>query len=812
MNRFSHSWANAVIAKRWLTIAVTLVVLVVSPLSYNRLYHDNSNESYFLEHDPNLIAFNDLVEKFGDPEYLLVGVPARARDADVFEAETIKMIDGLTRFLENHRHVTQVRSLSKYQYTHYDNGMLATDDLFEDVDALADEPELLKDARKVMAGEQLALETLITRDFKHTQIIARTTYLPGENHHKVELVHELQAFIEENSYLDQGYQLHLSGMPVIGERFETLTQNDMAWLNPTMMVIMVVILFIIFRSVFATLVPLITIISTMLIITSIQGVMRWPFTAVNSALIPTTIILSVGASIHVLVEFFQFRRDGKNPKDAAVATINDLFFAVLFTCVTTSVGFISLSVTDLSPVRQFAALAALAPMVIFLLVMATLPAVLSFIPWMPRNNKTHADMEKNNSPVNRLINAVPEFSWRNRKLLAGIGLVLALFSAYGVSQIRVDSNVVNYFKESSWINRDLLYFNEHFKGISNLEIVVDTGEEGGVKNPAVLQRVEALQAWLYSHEEIGKPTSVVDFYKQINQALNEDKPEFFTLPTSRKMAAQFLLLYENTGPEEDLTDLKDFNERYLRVRVPVINMNETKVTALTNELKNGIAERFPDLALEFTGTLVMLNAQNHYVSNGMFQSFSIAILMIGCCFILLFRSFKYGVIALVPSIVPVLITGGVVAMMGISLDLGTMIVGAMTIGIAVDDAIHLMSRYLLLRRRGKSVRAAIEHAMRSSGRAVVLTSIILVTGFSVMLLGSFVSYIYVGLFSAMIMSLALLGDLIFMPAILYLVDGGRDEVQALETLDNDAPKEVAAPAALSKPVSETYAIEGVENV
>lgn len=402
MNRFSQSWASAVIEKRWLMIIVTLLVLVVSPLSFHRLYHDNSNESYFLEHDPNLIAFNDLVEKFGDPEYLLVGVPARAQDTDVFEAGTISMIDELTTFLENHRYVTQARSLSKYQYTHSDGGMLATDDLFDDVDALADEPEALANARAIMAGEQLALETLITPDFKHTQIIARTTYLPGENHHKVELVHELQAFIEEKGYRDQGYELHLSGMPVIGERFETLTQNDMKWLNPTMMVIMVVILFTIFRSLFATLVPLITIIATLLIITSIQGAMRWPFTAVNSALIPTTIILSVGASIHVLVEFFQFRREGKSPREAAVATINDLFFAVLFTCVTTAVGFISLSVTDLAPVRQFAALAAMAAMVIFLLSMITLPAAALKTPrfcngWTPCRNGSTA-MRKLASP------------------------------------------------------------------------------------------------------------------------------------------------------------------------------------------------------------------------------------------------------------------------------------------------------------------------------------------------------------------------------------------------------------------------------
>lgn len=789
MNQFSSGWASFVIRNRFAILVATLLLIVLAPLSFNRLYHDSSNESYFVEHDPHLTSFNNLVDKFGDPEYLVVGIPARAEDEDVFTAETLRMIDEMTVFLEDHRHVTQVRSLSKYQYTHDDDGVMATDDLFEDIDALEKNPKLLDQAREIMSGEKLALETLITRDFKNTQIVARNVYLPGENTHKVELVHELQDFIAKHGYREAGHHIRLSGMPVIGERFEVLTQNDMAWINPTMGVIMVLILFAMFRSVFATLVPLVVIITTMLLVTALQGWLKWPFTAVNSALIPTVIILCMGTCIHVLVEFFQFRFGGKAPRDAARETIDDLYYAVLFTCVTTSMGFIALSVTQLKPVREFAVLAAIAPMVIFVLCMTTLPAILSYISWLPRNRKVSPDdvgsdnetilsHQEGKSLTNWLTQHIPQFTFKKRKSIAVLGVLVTLFSLYGVSHMRVDANVVNYFKKNSWMNQDLHYFNDVFKGISNLEVVVDSGEPGGIKNPALLQRVDDLQQWLAHFEETGKPTSLLDFYKQINQSLHSDDTAWYKLPTSREMAAQFLLLYENTGPNEDLSDLKDFDEQYLRVRVPVLNMDESKLTQLMNELRDGVASKFSDLNLELTGNLVMSNAQNRYVNNGMFRSFGIAILVIGLSFIVLFRSFKYGVIALVPSIVPVLLTGGLVSMAGIPMDLGTMIVGAMTIGIAVDDSIHLMSRYLLLRRRHYSVFEAVQYAMNSSGRAVILTSIVLVSGFSVMLLGSFVSYIYVGLFSAMIMSLALIGDILFMPALLYLLDGDNETLPA----------------------------------
>lgn len=768
MNRFSHAWAQAVVKYRNWIILFTVALLIAAPLSFSRLYHDNSNENYFVEHDPNLLAYERLIDRFGEPEYLVIGVPAREGDVDVFEAQTIQLIDELTRFLEDHRHITQVRSLSKYQYTHDDNGMMATDDLFEDVDELADNPEVLEDAREIMAGETLALGKLITDDFQDTQIIARSTYISGENQHKVELVEEVNQFIQQHDYAAQGYTLYISGDPFIGERFQTLTERDMAWLNPAMFFIILGILIGVFRTFSGTLAPLVVIISTMVLITSIQGILRWPFTAVNSALIPTVIILSIGTAVHVLVEFFQFRREGNSPGAAVQRTIEDLFFPILFTCITTSIGFIALSVTELAPVREFAVLAAISPMIIFLLCMSTFPAVLTYI------KEQRSSSDQKSSFISRFLAALPSWIAQRRKPLAIIGLLFTFFSLYSVSHIEVDANITNYFKEGSSVNAGLDYFNEKFKGISNFEVIVDTGEDDGIKNPAVLQRVDAMQRAFEAYDETGVATSVVDFYKQINKALNEDDEEWFSLPTSREMAAQFLLLYENTGPDEDLSDLKDFSNRYLRVQIPVINMNESKATALLKSIHTMLARDFPDLSLEITGGLVMNNAQNVYVNNGMFQSFGIAILVIGICFIVLFRSFKYGIIALVPSIIPVLLTGGLVSMAGIHMDLGTMIVGAMTIGIAVDDAIHLMSRYLLMRKRGYTVHAAIQHAINTSGRAVLLTSLILVSGFSVMLFGSFVSYIYVGLFSAMIMSFALIGDLIFIPAILYVLDAPGD--------------------------------------
>lgn len=786
MKSFTTAWGQLVVRFRWpiLTITLALMALAIFRLVTHGIHYDNSNETYFIDNDPNLIAFDNLLDNFGDTEYLVVGVEARDNDIDVFNADTIQMLDEVTEFLEDHQYITQVRSLSKYQYTHDDKGMLATDDLFEDIGSLADEPAVLDHAREIMANEQLALGTLISENFQHTRIAARVEYIKEQNYHNVALLTELRNFLEEQNYKDQGFTFHLSGSPFINERFESITLQDQAILNPAMGVVLIIILIIVFRSFTATILPITMILSTLTLLSGLQSALGFPNTAVSSALIPTMIILSMGATIHVLVEFYQLRREGLPPKLAATETSRDLFYAILFTSLTTALGFAALSVTEVRPVRQFSILAGSGAIIIFLLTTTVLPAILSFISGVARP-KRNTSTDDPSGITQFLASHVPNFAQRNRKSIAIIGLMITAFSVYGISYMRADSNIANYFKEGSVTNHDLNYFNDTWKGISNLEIIVNTGEEGGVKNPETLARVEQLQNWLESLPESGQSTSAIDFYKQINQALNEDNEDFYQLPSSRQMAAQFLLLYENTGADEDLSDLKDFNEQLLRLSVPLLNMDEVNMARLLEKIHGEIDSNYTDLDLELTGSMVMNHALNSYVNQGMLKSFGIAILVIGLCFMILFRSLKYGIIALIPSIVPIILTGGIISIIGIPMDMGTMIVGAMTIGLAVDDSIHVMSRYRLMRSRSHSVHDAIEHAMKSSGKAVVLTSVILVAGFSVMLFGNFIPYIYVGLFSASIMVLALLGDLIFMPALLYIFDS-KQSVQQPSQIDTEA--------------------------
>ncbi|WP_320823269.1 efflux RND transporter permease subunit [Reinekea sp.] len=766
MNSISRGWANLVLKGRWAILAIFAGAIALSIGPMSNIDYDNSNQRFFIAGDENLVNFNHLIELFGDNDYLSIGIQARPGDLDVFEPETLAMIELLTGFVEDHAIVTQVRSLTRYQYTHNDDGMLATDELLLD---LAD-PAEIENARQIMANETLALGTLITPDYQHTRIVARTEYRKNLDDHKVAFVHELEQFISEHGFSEQGYTLRLGGQPKIDEQFETLSVRDTNWINPTMALIMIVILFISFRSISATLLPWLVIGGSIVMVSGIQGVIGWPHSVVESALVPALIIIGVGVSVHVLVEFYHFRAQDKSPKQAALETVDHLLVPAFFTAFTTSAGFLALGVTKLVPVKEFAMLGSIGSMLLFIIALTVLPALLSFIPWFSERTQKVVDQ----GFITRLTQKVPAFTFKNRVRITILGAIILLASVVTVPNIEVDSNYITYFKENNPTRQALSYFDEQYKGIQNIDVIIDSGEFDGIKAPAFLARVDAFQQWLEQQANVGDANSLIDFLKEISESINDDDPSYYRLPDSSNMTAQYLFLYENTGAEEDLSDLKDFDYQYVRIAVPIKNMKASLTSDLLDKINNKVAADFADLDVTLTGSLVMFNAQDNYINQGMLQSFMVALVVIGISFIVLFRSLKYGAIALVPSIVPILITGSLLVVFDIPLNLGTMIVGAMTMGIAVDDAIHVMSRYLISRKQGANTHDAITRAMTESGRAVVFTSIVLVTGFSVMLLGSFVPYIYTGMFAASVMALALIGDLIFLPAILYLVDGEKE--------------------------------------
>jgi len=776
MSALIKAWANFTIAYRLPIIAGSLALLLAALLTGKDIPFDNSSERYFVAGDPTLVEYDNLIELFGDNEYLIVGFEATSSESDIFNADTLRDIAKVSDFLEYHEYVTQLRSITNFQFIHGDGDDLLTDFLIEDVEDLIGDASAIANTKNILNNETLALDTLITRDFRHTRIAARVEHSDETSAAKVQLVQDLYRFVGEGNLSSDSYILHLSGYPLAQERFETVSAEDIAILIPVMVALMVLILFLSFRSLWATIAPWLVIACGFLLVQETQSYLEIPHTTVDSgALTPTLIIIGIGITVHILLEFFNYMHAGFDGKEAARSTIINIWRPAFFTAITTAAGFFALSVTKILPIREFAILGAIGSITLFLFALTILPAVLSFMKKIPANTTRVL----NAGIISKITQKIPDFTLRNKNRILLGGLAALLFSIWNIPNIVIDSNYVTLFKQSSQTRQDIEYFDDTYRGMMNLDIILDSGEEEGIKGPVFLAQLDQIQSWLQQRETLGPINSIADYLKEINQALNGDDPEFYRLPSSPEMAAQLLLLYESSGANEDLSDIKDFENRYARLVVPVVNMEASVMHAELNSIEAYLDENYPQFQAIITGTMALYTVQDTYISEGMVRSFLIALGIITLFFIALFKSVKYGLLSIIPSVLPIVLTGSFAGWLGVPLDISAVIVFAMTMGIAVDDAIHVMSRYLLAKGEGDSTKQSIARAMNESGRAVVFSSIVVVFGFSILCFASFTTIIYVGLFGSIIMTLALVGDLVMLPAILYWADGDDDGVAKL---------------------------------
>ena len=765
----AENWGKFVINNRAVILLLTMAIVILSIfiIHKNPIERNNSNEMWFLEGDPTLMAHEKMRDLFGSTESLVVGITARKTDQDLFELETINMIEEIHSMLEEHEVVEEVDSIARYQRTYNRDGSVVTEDIFKNVEDLHKDLGALDQAREIMRDENLALGTLITSDFKHSRIIARTEYVVNGLEHKMKVVTDLRNFVKEKGYSAQGYDLKFGGQPILNERFDVISNSDAAWLNPTVALIMMIILGVVFRSVTGVLAPWVVIGTAVTIISALQAYLGYNITPVNQALIPITMLLGMACTVHVMSEFYSLRAVANfSSKDASIELVKNLLFPIFFTQFTTSIGFAALYVTKLSPVREFSLLATLLPMIVFVLSMTSLPAALSFLTRLSVSTKN----AYKNDWLTSLTSRIPEFAFKNRKFITFTGVLFICVSFFSASYIKVDTNIFKFFKSDLKISADLKYFDETFKGSSNIDMMLDSKKIEGIKEPKFLIDLDALENHLEKKEKGGKIVGYLDRLKQIRKAFSEDNPQFYIIPDSKEMTSQLLLLFENSGPNEDLSDVKDFDERYTRITFPTINMDASEYNQFLNEMMDEIRIEYPNLNVTPTGPMVMFQAQNEYTDKGISQSFMLSLTFISIVLFFIFWSFKHGAIAVFPAVVPIIFAGGCFAVSGKDLNLGSLIVGAMTMGIAIDDCIHVVSRYRLARQAGSNIKAAIERAMNESGRAIITTSIALVIGFSTFLFARLVPMIDIGWLTMVIFTLALLGCLLFIPALLYIFE------------------------------------------
>ncbi len=771
--------ANFVVRYRALVLLTSLIVIVLSTLGFKNLYFDSSTDIWFLDDDPVLLEYNDLKKKFGSDDYLVIGVQAAAGQKDVLNPETVQAIQKITNYLEEHAAVNKVRSLVKYEYMFYEDELLNVETAVPASKDFNFSEKEWDNIRTILNGENIAQDLLFTKDLKNTLISARVIEqdkYTGEGNAKTDLAADFRTFVErEGLQQSDKYKIYISGSAAISESFFFFSTLDQSISYPIMLTFIIIFLFLTFRTLAGTVLPILVLIVSCVVAIGLIGYFGWSMNMLNITLPTMLTVVVVAETIHVLVGFYRFRNQGLPPKEAAVETIKYCFEPCFYTSITTLLGYLSLATGSIALVVTFGVEMAIGVAVAFFFSLFTLPALLSYT--SAKGKK--AEKLVSNGVIARTVHNLPDKIYPIRKAIIAVTVLSLIPLLYLCSQVKVDTNFVRFFKDDAPVKQGLEYFDETFKGSLSLEFRLDSKTENGVKDPAFLARALEFQNYLVTLEGNGKVNSPVNYLMKINQVMNNNDVSSFKVPETRDMVGQYLLLYSNSGPDEDLSDLITFNGQEMRMSVFFAVAPSVITKARIEAIEKHVAEHFSDLNISVTGRAVLFNNVDNYTLTGLASSFMFSLISILICLFIVLRSFKYGWVALIPNVLPIIITGAVMALLDIYLDFASMMVAATTLGIAVDDTIHVMDRFRKAKSANLDNREAITLATRESGIALVSTTIILVVGFAMLIMSSFVPNIYMGILGCLTIGLAVLCDLIILPAVLMCIGEKQKAVEPM---------------------------------
>ncbi len=478
--------------------------------------------------------------------------------------------------------------------------------------------------------------------------------------------------------------------------------------------------------------------------------------------------------MHILALVYRFRMEGADEETSVARAMGHSGLAVLMTSVTTAAGMASFVTAEMAAVMHLGILAPIGVGIAFIYTIVLLPALLAIFP-LPVARR--GSLGRGVFPLESLLVSVGSFAARHPFRVLFPTSLLVVIAVLGALQIRFSQNSLSWFPEGDRIRVDVTALDEGMRGSVSLDLVVDTGKPGGLYEPAVLEALDAFltRVVLLPVEPlyIGKTMSILDIVKETHQALGENHEEMRRIPETRQAIAQELLLFENSG-SDDTEEFVDSEFRIARISMRVPFEDALLYPKLVSDIRELASDRLAGLVeFELTGLMTLLAQIFDAVIRSMMRSYAFAIAVITPLMMLLMGSLRRGLVSLVPNLLPMLAVLGVTGWLDIAIDATTMMVGAMVIGIAVDDTIHFMHKFNRYFEELGDVESAIRETLRTTGSALLFTTFVLIVGFSSFGLAGMSNMRIFGGLSAMATVVAFVADLLVTPALLTIVEGRR---------------------------------------
>jgi uncharacterized protein len=761
IDRFAERLTRGVIRWRWLVVLAAVVSALAVGSGAGNLEFANNYRVFFSDENPELTAFEELQATYTkNDNFLFVMEPA---DGDAFSAETVAAVETLTEAAWKIPYAIRVDSISNFQHSYGIDDDLIVEDLFRDAERMNSTERSRRG--NVALAEPLLRNQLITPDASVTAVNVVLQYPELSLTEVPEAVAHARNLREQIETQYPHIDISLTGVSMLNNAFAETGVSDLGTLVPVMFGVILLLTLVILRSATATFATLGVIMLSSMVGMGWAGFAGIKLTPISGSAPIIILTLAIADSIHILMTLRTAMREGMAKHDALVESLRLNFLPVSITSLTTIVGFLALNFSDSPPFWHLGNITAVGIAAAWAYSITLLPALISILPYRTRPSQ-QADRSE------RAMEWLAEFVIkRPRQLLIGVGGAALVLTAF-IPSIQFNDQWVRYFDERIEFRTESDQALEHF-GMYPIEYSVPAKNSGGVSEPEYLQHLEAFTDFLRSQPEVAHVYSFSDIMKRLNKNLHSDDQSFYRTPENRELGAQYLLLYELSLPYGlDLNDRINIDKSATRVTATLNDVNSIQTKRFLNATEAWMSDNMPAwMQAKPTSASVMFTYISDRNVENMITGTIVAIAAIAVILMFALQSFRLGLLSLVPNGLPILTAFGAWALLVGEVGFSVATVASISLGIVVDDTVHLLAKYVRARReRGGTAADAIRYAFKSVGVAIIVNTVILATGFVVLITSSFKVNVDMGLLTALAIVFALILDFLFLPALLLLID------------------------------------------
>ena len=749
--------------RHWLFV-ISLLVCVLAMSGLRHVAFDADPERYFTGANPHLALLREQQALYGSSDTLLLVLDSG--NTPLFSQAGLSLLETLHQRAGQLPYASRVDSLFNYPYSRALEHTLIIEPLVENYSRLSAN-ELA--ARQLIAASQPAIAGRLVSTDGQLAMVVVTAELPEDDVVRSSrlLYRQASALADELQQRHPGVDVLISGRVANRAVTHQLAVDETLRLTPLMYGVIFVLLWWWLRSFFAML--SIMLLTTLSCLASLGLAMHAGIVLNLLSMTAGNIIitLSIAHCVHIVLAFLQRYRNGQDRISALQSSLQLNLKPVFITSATTFIGFASMNLSDMPPAHDLGNITALGVGFAFILSLSLLPWLLLILPI----SRQHGDIMLRYPQ--RMAQLADWIIARPRQLLAGC-LLVSLLLALCLPRNEINDRFTDNIREPHPFRSDNQRIDAQFGGLYQLQYSLPAPAGRTVSDAGYLAALDSLASWLRQQPEVRHVFAYSDVLRQLNRSMHNDEAAADRVPASNALAAQYLLLLEVSQAAEDMQHYLSAERDASKLLVSLASLDSRQLIALEQRTADYMRQNLPvSMRAEATSLALMWAYLGESVLLGSLYSALFALLLISLVLLLLFRSWKYGLLSLVPNLLPAVVGYGFWGLYSGALDLGQMMVLTLTTGIVVDDTVHLLSKYLDARQSGHDAPAALKQMFVNSGAALLITTVVLVTGFALLTLSGFAPTAHLGLLTAIILAAALAFDLLLLPALLWWLDCRR---------------------------------------